>query len=185
MLAATHAGDAAVVIAVGLGLTVFITGRLDLRPAATLAVVGLMVSLLKNQVFHAMPRPAGMFWLDQALLDSFAQQPPLQDFTMPSGHSASAMAAALCAGSRYRIPALQYMAGFLAALIAFSRIQVGAHFPGDVLAGMTLGGVLGSVAVLLPDKLIFSFSRHWMGIAGGMALAFGMVRFILLMNWIS
>lgn len=183
MLAATHAGDAAVVICIGLGLTVFLQGRLDIRPVATLALVGLIVSVFKNHVFHAMPRPAGMFWLDEKLLASFAQQPPLQDFTMPSGHSASAVAAALCAGGRYSKPLPQYLAGLLATVIAFSRIQVGAHFPGDVLAGMIIGAMAGSVAVMLPDKLVFSFSRHWMGVIGGMAFAGGLIRFFLLMNW--
>lgn len=36
------------------------------------------------------------------------------------------------------------IAGGLAILMAFTRVYVGAHYPGDVLAGLALGGLVSA-----------------------------------------
>jgi undecaprenyl-diphosphatase len=38
---------------------------------------------------------------------------------------------------------------FLAALVAFSRIYVGVHYPSDVICGAFLGGVTGGSIIFL------------------------------------
>lgn len=40
---------------------------------------------------------------------------------------------------------LKYIMGFWALLICYSRIYVGVHYPGDVICGAILGGILGYV----------------------------------------
>ena len=58
-------------------------------------------------------------------------------YAFPSGHSVCAFACAWVLGVRFprwRAPLLA-----LAALIALSRVVVGAHYPADVLAGSLLG----------------------------------------------
>ncbi len=63
------------------------------------------------------------------------------DPSFPSGHATQAFAVAVCLGRlapRLRTPAL-----VVAALIALSRVYLGVHFPGDVLAGALLGSLIG------------------------------------------
>jgi len=68
------------------------------------------------------------------------------DLSFPSGHSASSFAAAVVIAGflpkRYGIAAL-----VLAALIAFSRLYVGIHYPTDVLFGTISGALIGYLLV--------------------------------------
>ncbi len=57
--------------------------------------------------------------------------------SFPSGHSASAAAFAVGAGSELHVAAIPL--GAMAALVGASRVRTGAHYPGDVLAGMAVG----------------------------------------------
>ncbi|MDQ1688500.1 MAG: hypothetical protein QOK42_1475 [Frankiaceae bacterium] len=57
--------------------------------------------------------------------------------SFPSGHSASAAAFAVAASAE--LPAAAVPLGTMAALVAASRVRTGAHYPGDVLAGLAIG----------------------------------------------
>lgn len=67
----------------------------------------------------------------------------------PSGHSASAAAFAVGVGSE--VPAAALPLGILAAVVGYSRVHTGVHYPGDVVAGLALG-VAGAAAVILIDR---------------------------------
>ena len=58
----------------------------------------------------------------------------------PSGHSAAAFAFATGVGQV--LPTAAFPLRALAALVAYSRVHTGVHYPGDVLAGALLGGAL-------------------------------------------
>ena len=71
--------------------------------------------------------------------------------SFPSGHTASAFAAAFALWLQNRklgVPAL-----VLAAFIAFTRLYLYVHFPTDVLGGLVLGLALGFFASWIVDQL--------------------------------
>lgn len=67
------------------------------------------------------------------------------DFSFPSGHTACSFAAAWAMWRTmprgYSVPAL-----ILAALISFSRLYVGVHYPTDILGGLIVGVLCAEIA---------------------------------------
>jgi undecaprenyl-diphosphatase len=105
--------------------------------AVGLALVGnvtLNELLLKRLV--ARPRP----WktLGVPLRDGIVNP---ESFSFPSGHAVAAFACAVILGAW--LPRWRWAWLSLAALIALSRVQLGAHYPLDVTVGAVLGGGLG------------------------------------------
>jgi membrane-associated phospholipid phosphatase len=64
--------------------------------------------------------------------------------SFPSGHSATAFAFATGVGQVLPLAAIPLRA--LAALIAYSRVHTGVHYPGDVVAGALTGTALAQLA---------------------------------------
>jgi undecaprenyl-diphosphatase len=62
--------------------------------------------------------------------------------SFPSGHTASAFAFASAVGAE--LPALAVPLRLVATAVAWSRVQSGVHFLGDVVAGALLGATIGS-----------------------------------------
>jgi undecaprenyl-diphosphatase len=72
--------------------------------------------------------------------------------SFPSGHSAAAFAFATGVGHLSPVAAAPLHG--LAALVAYSRVHTGVHYPGDVIVGSLLGVVLAQGTVNLTDRLI-------------------------------
>jgi undecaprenyl-diphosphatase len=74
------------------------------------------------------------------------------DPSFMSDHSliAGAVAAGLC----FVTIRLGIVAVVAALLMAFARVYVGAHYPGDVLAGLAFGAVIAAIGVPLADRLL-------------------------------
>ena len=102
--------------------------------AATSAFVNLVVKPLARR-----PRPdrAGEETPDAR----HVRMPASRSF--PSGHTAAAVAFAGGVGSA--LPAAGIPLHALAALVAYSRVHTGVHYPGDVLAGAVIGAMVADV----------------------------------------
>lgn len=69
------------------------------------------------------------------------QMPTSRSF--PSGHAASAAAFASATGRV--LPACSIPIHCLAALVAYSRVHTGVHYPGDTIAGAIVGAVIADL----------------------------------------
>lgn len=107
-------------------------------------LLGLVVGNLVLKPWVARPRP---FW---TYADIAALLHP-GGFSFPSGHTVSSFCAAtVCFGYFRKIGISCYV---LAALIGFSRLYLGVHYPTDVLCGAVLGVFLGTAAVWLIERV--------------------------------
>ena len=93
---------------------------------------------------HLIGRPRPRF----AHSDEFSLGPSLATGfdSFPSGHAANAFGAATVLA--WFFPAVRVPLYLVAGLVAVSRVLRGSHFPTDVLAGVVLGVVIGSVVVV-------------------------------------
>jgi len=66
--------------------------------------------------------------------------------SFPAGHAATAFAGAMVLA--YAVRRLAVPLFVIAAVIGFSRVYVGVHYPTDVLGGAAIGVVVGAVVVL-------------------------------------
>ena len=57
-------------------------------------------------------------------------------FSFPSGHACAAMSVAFAYGMS--MPGLALPLTLLAVIVGMSRVRLGVHFPGDVLAGQVI-----------------------------------------------
>jgi membrane-associated phospholipid phosphatase len=70
--------------------------------------------------------------------------------SLPSGHTASAVAFATGAG--YAMPHGAAVLRVLAAAVAYSRVHTGVHYPGDVVAGALLGATVAQATAYALDR---------------------------------
>jgi undecaprenyl-diphosphatase len=134
------------------------SGDLARVAAALWAPVAMMVAIGLNQFVGsavAEPRPYDVLPHVLVLVHRTT------DFSFPSDHAV--MAGAVAAGVLLAGRRLGWIAVGLAALMAFARVYVGAHFPLDVVAGLVLGAVvvLVSYVVVKPllDRLVLLLAR--------------------------
>ncbi len=114
------------------------------RQASLSALLALLLSvlinngILKNAVGRDRP------FVHVAGLKLLIQKP--RDFSFPSGHTSSSFAVASV--FLVMLPGwIGALSLFMACLIAFSRLYLGAHYPSDVLCGAILGILFGIAAM--------------------------------------
>ncbi len=155
MVGVTTLGNAGAVFIV-LGFALLFTKKY--RKAGLAVLVALIVMLLCSDLFlkefFARPRPFNLFesnpgkyaaWGTEYVFPELVYKP--SSYSFPSGHTASAFAAAtaLLLHSRKRgIPTMIF-----AAIMGFSRIYVQVHYCTDIFGGIVAGAVCGLIAVLI------------------------------------
>lgn len=115
--------------------------------ALCFSFVGLFIAVEGIKHFINRPRP---ITLNSSITYLGTHFP--DGFSFPSGHTTIAFF--LCAVLMYKFAQKKvYKFAFLvfAALVGFSRIYLGAHYPFDVFAGALLGLIFGDLAIIL-DK---------------------------------
>ncbi|MCO5974671.1 bifunctional phosphatase PAP2/diacylglycerol kinase family protein [Actinoallomurus soli] len=144
--------------------------RAALRGAIALGLASPLANLVGKQAFRR-PRPLIELFTPSArprvtrtgvtLIPSIRSPWRLPTSpSFPSGHSASA--AAFATAVAMEAPAaVAVPVGVTAATVAFSRIYTGAHYPGDVLAGIALGTVAGLGTRLLWPTMPGPASSRW------------------------
>ncbi|MBQ4604740.1 MAG: phosphatase PAP2 family protein [Clostridia bacterium] len=155
MVGVTTLGNAGAIFIV-IGLTLLFTKKY--RKAGLAVIAALLVMLLCNDLFlkelFARPRPFNLFesnpekyaaWGTEYVYPELVQKP--SSFSFPSGHTASAFAAAVALlwhSRKWGIPTIIF-----AAVMGFSRIYVQVHYCTDVIGGIITGTICGLIAVLI------------------------------------
>lgn len=127
---------------------------LNYRPLAIEIIFGtltlwLLVEIIKaitdrDRPFHTLDTTRVIGWREKG--DSF-----------PSGHTAQIFFLMTLFIYHFHIGVLVCAALYaVAALVGFTRIYVGAHYPRDVIAGVVLGSVWGILAMMV--------DRYWLGL---------------------
>jgi undecaprenyl-diphosphatase len=124
-------------------------GRDGRRAAAS----GLASIALTSTVANLVLKPLGR----RRRPDRAAYEVPLarhvampQTTSFPSGHAASAFAFAT--GVTHELPTVGIPMHAAAAVVAYSRVHTGVHYPLDVIVGAVVGGALSPVATAWLDR---------------------------------
>ena len=108
----------------------------------------LAVDILKHFITRSRP-----FISDSTI--SFLGTKLPDGYSFPSGHTTIAFFLAYVIAYKFKHSKPIVIGAYLfAAIIGFSRIYLGAHYPMDVLGGLFLGLIFGHIAVLIDIALI-------------------------------
>ena len=110
-----------------------------LKELLFIAIVGIFIQLLKTLFFNNYDRPPGVFEENKFI---YLEIIKMKNHSFPSGHSAVAAAWTLLVARKSRIVPVIIGLAVLGILIAFSRVYIGVHFLGDIVAGSLITFVL-------------------------------------------
>lgn len=112
-------------------------------PVLHMAAAGLACTLLYKWLKTKTLRPRPYEFYREIILSV----PPLDQYSFPSGHTLHAVAFTLVALGYY--PSLAILLLPFTLLVATSRLVLGLHYPSDVLAGASIGALVGGASFWL------------------------------------
>lgn len=158
----THLGDGLLLFG-GVSLWCLAQRRMDLWLLLVATLLGVMVwvFLLKNFIFHGWHRPSMVFAYPPKDFFMISTR-DLSSFSFPSGHATAAAAATLVAALAASSPRLgPWLWGLMGILLAYSRVYIGVHFGGDILAGSLLGWAWASALYAWLWPWLYRWQHTW------------------------
>ena len=161
MFVITHLGDSMILASI---LSLILVWR---KPEATFNIIlvviitGVLGQVLKSAFFEGWDRPLRIF--NESPIVHTLPHYRLFHNSFPSGHSITSIAAFTAVIWSVRPAAhLQVLAALLAISITYSRVYLGVHFPGDVLAGSIFGLITALFLLPYSSKLatVIKFNRQ-------------------------
>jgi undecaprenyl-diphosphatase len=117
------------------------------------AVTGIAAMGTTSAIVHLALKPLG----DRRRPDRARHEVPMArhvpmpvSTSFPSGHAASA--AAFATGAASALPEAGIPLGAVAALVAYSRVHTGVHYPVDVIAGSVAGTAVAQLVVAVASR---------------------------------
>lgn len=147
----THLGSACftIVFALAALYTYWKTDRIiAVYTATSLASSHVIIHFIKKAVDR--PRP------NITLSNVHTFNIPLYNYSFPSGHTTAAFSVAVSAA--FLLPAFATLAIILAALVGFSRIYLGVHYPTDVIIGAFIGSITAMFVKSILDYYFYTGS---------------------------
>jgi undecaprenyl-diphosphatase len=134
------------------------SGRPEAVAALICAVVATLVAVAINQPIVNAVHEARPYTTHPGALVLVTRS---ADFSFPSDHAV--MAGAVALGLVFVSRGLAALATVAALVMAFARVYIAAHYPGDVLVGLVLGAVVALVVYLVAHtgvtRLVVTASR--------------------------
>jgi undecaprenyl-diphosphatase len=149
----SHAADYSKLSLSAAGLLALVGGRSGRSAAAS----GLTAIAVTATIVNVAVKPLGRRRRPDRLagdvpLARHVRMPTSRSF--PSGHTAAA--SAFATGVGHVLPVAGIPLHALAALVGYSRVHTGVHYPGDVVAGAMIGIALAQVTTHVRDRVISS-----------------------------
>lgn len=129
-----------------IALALWLKEKIDKNGLFSILLAAVLVGISQMFLKNLIGRPRPQFSLPSVIVPFDVSQ----SFSFPSGHAMVAFAMAFLLVKLGQLGKSGQLGIYLlAVLISFSRIYLGKHYPGDVLAGAILGLLIGAVTLKL------------------------------------
>ncbi len=120
-------------------LSLLLLGHPRIRKIGYLSLLALLLGFIMNNLLLKPWIDRLRPWMDIPMLLPLVDYPHFHSF--PSGHTCAAFAASIVWAKKLPWKQLKLTVLLLAALMGFSRLYVGVHYPSDVLARALIGSL--------------------------------------------
>ncbi len=120
----------------------------------TYATSGLITQLLKRNVFSVFKRPTVNIE-NLRLIPDYFNYDQNTSFSFPSGHATAAFSLFIFLTLVVKNKKWGYLFGFLACLVAYSRVYLSQHYFIDIVVGSVIGSLITFISYYFYNKIYF------------------------------